>query len=158
MAVWGIISNMKSSKSGRRYLLKGISITKMAIDSLRERDRDCSAAFQCLIHRKGDHGVGDKQSPRLAGGHRHPCPPYSSHPAQLSLGGTWLWQCCPSTQAGTHQPVPSGDPAWGQGGWQVAEPPQLDPHPGTPGVSQSQTPPGASGVPTCVPRLSRAMG
>lgn len=100
MAVWGIISNMKSSKSGRRYLLKGISITKMAIDSLRERDRDCSAAFQCLIHRKGDHGAGDKRGPRLAGGHRHPCPPYSPHPAQLSLGGTWLWQCCPSTQAG----------------------------------------------------------
>lgn len=74
---------MKSSKSGRRYLVKGISITKMAIDSLRERDRDCSAAFQCLIHCKGDHGAGDKQSPRLAGGQGQPCSP---HPAQLSLG------------------------------------------------------------------------
>lgn len=75
----------------------------MAIDSLRERDRDCSAAFQCLIHLKGDHGAGDKQSPRLAGGHRQPCPPHSPHPAQLSLGGSWLWRGCPSTQAGTHQ-------------------------------------------------------
>lgn len=58
----------------------------MAIDSLRERDRDCSAAFQCLIHRRGDHGAGDKQSPRLAGGHRQPCPRCSPHPAQLSWG------------------------------------------------------------------------
>lgn len=129
MAVWGIINNMKSSKSGRRYLVKGISITKMAIDSLRERDRDCSAAFQCLIHCKGDHGAGDKQSVRLAGGHRQPCLPCSPQPAQLSLGGTRLWWCCPSTQAGTHHPVPSGDPTWGRGGWQVVEPPNWIPIP-----------------------------
>lgn len=48
MAVWGIISNMKSSKSGRHYLVEGISITKMAIDNLKERGRDCFAAFSVL--------------------------------------------------------------------------------------------------------------
>lgn len=48
MAVWGIISNMKSSKSGRRYLVEGISITKMAIDNLKEHGRDCFAALSVL--------------------------------------------------------------------------------------------------------------
>lgn len=78
-------------------------------------------------------------------------------PSPALLGGTWLWQCCPGTQAGTHQPVPSCAPTWGQGGWQVAEPPSLIPilaHWVCPSPRHLQ---GLRGAQLC-PRAEQAMG